>query len=456
MFQSPEDFEPVSMPCAVTDGNKLQVAAGRGDFDDSLEKKTADRRVGITKEEESFHPADISTICVSRSVWSKLSEMRILNKREVGEVCRREPYRSNAESRFVRGLVEQGPGRFVSNARASARALETDSRIIPVIVSDGSSGNSSVCSLLAHYVESPSSQLAQLGSRIESVLARPFLKLLGGVLRAGRLGRVCYLNDWLMTTNPQSHFEEEQIDEATGLLTAKYPDRAVVVRSVNELTRPGLPDLLRRRGYQLTRSRRIYIFDPGKPDFRMKENLRKDLRKLRHWEGTITRAPLDTADIKRVAALYRGLYLHKYTSGNPEFTDEYFRTVINEGLFETRCLVKGGQILAFTAWKPETDFMLGTLIGYDLTRPRKEGLLRMAFALDFEESLRRMVPYHISSGAGYFKRLRGAVATTEYDAIFYRHLPAKTRVYWWMFRALMLLAEKLEGERIDFKKAPAS
>jgi hypothetical protein len=78
----------------------------------------------------------------------------------------------------------------------------------------------------------------------------------------------------------------------------------------------------------------------------------------------------------------------------------------------------------------------------------------MAFAIDFKEALDRNVLYHISSGAGYFKRLRGALPITEYDAIFSNHLARKPRTFWSLFRILMYLAERSEGERIDFKKAP--
>jgi hypothetical protein len=186
----------------------------------------------------------------------------------------------------------------------------------------------------------------------------------------------------------------------------------------------------------------------------MREDLRKDLRLLRRWSDKIKRAPLGDRGILRVAELYRDLYLRKYSSGNPDFTNQFFRTVINEGLFEFRYLEQNGEILAFTAWKPEDDSILGTLIGYDLDRPREMGLYRMMFAIKLKEALDRKVPYHLSAGAGNFKRLRGAVPTTEYDAIFSRHLSRKSRTFWTLFRTLMYLAERCEGEKIDFKKAP--
>jgi hypothetical protein len=257
-----------------------------------------------------------------------------------------------------------------------------------------------------------------------------------------------------MTTNPGIQLNANQIEEVTNLLISQFPDRAVVFRSLNQVTRGELQGALLEKGYKLVRSRRVYIFDSSCPDFRIKENLRKDLRLLRSWREKIKRPPLDERGIQRVAELYRGLYLRKYSSGNPDFTNQFFRTVINEGLFEVRYLEQNGEIVAFTAWKPEDDSMLGTLIGYDLDRPREMGLYRMMFAIKLKEALDRKVPYHLSAGAGYFKRLRGAVPTTEYDAVFSRHLARRPRIFWILVRALMCLAERSEGETIDFKKAP--
>jgi hypothetical protein len=62
----------------------------------------------------------------------------------------------------------------------------------------------------------------------------------------------------------------------------------------------------------------------------------------------------------------------------------------------------------------------------------------------------------VSSGAGHFKRLRGALPTAEFDAVHSRHLGPKQRICWQLFRALMYLAERSEGEMIDFKRAPTS
>jgi len=372
----------------------------------------------------------------------------------INEVALPETEQEKGEFAYLRFLVRNGPPDLISNVHASALALEFEGRMIPLILSDGNPADATVCSIQAHYVESPGSQLAQLDNQFYAAVARPFLGLLRCVIQSGGLGRVLYLNDWLMTTNPELRLNANQVKEIARFLTSKFPDRAIVIRSINKLTRAKLQRALQKNGFNMVRSRRIYIFDPSRSDFRRKQNLRRDIRLLGEWPGTIRKAPLDEHGIQRVAGLYRRLYLQKYSSGNPDLTTQFFRTVLNEGLFELRCLELDGEILAFTAWKTERESMLGTLVGYDLGRPQEMGLLRLAFALDFSESLDRKVPYHVSSGNGYFKRLRGAVSATEYDAVFSRHLSRKKRGFWKLFRVLMSLAEKSEGERIDFKRAP--
>jgi hypothetical protein len=381
--------------------------------------------------------------------------MKVVSAATINEAIRPQKGQDRGEFAFVQKLVANGPADLVANADVSARALEFEGRLIPLILSDGDPASSTVCSIQAHYVESPGSQLPQLGNRFYGLAARPFLVLLGHIIRAGGLGKVLYLNDWLMTTNPEVRLNTSQLQEITRYLTSEFPERAIVVRSVNPVTRSELQNALLGSGFELIRSRRIYVFDPSRDGFKRKENLRKDLKLLRKWPGKIGKGALSEKGIHRVAELYRDLYLRKYSSGNPDFTERFFRTVINEEVSEFRYLELDGEILAFTAWKHEPDSMLGTLIGYDTELPQERGLLRMAFAIDFGEALSRNVPYHLSSGNGQFKRLRGCVPTTEYDAVFSRHLSLRKRTCWKLFRLLMKLAEKLEGEKIDFKKAPS-
>jgi hypothetical protein len=380
--------------------------------------------------------------------------MKLLSSNTIGEAALPQTEIENAQFTYVSRLVKDGPINFASNSHASALALELDNQLIPLIVSDGNPSDTTVSSMPAHYVESPASQLPQLDSFLYATFARLFLFLLRQVLEMGRLGQVAYLNDWLMTTNPEIQLDQKRLKEITRLLIGRFPDRAIIVRSNNHVTRSELHSVLLAQGFEMIRSRRIYLFDPTRDDFKRKENLRKDLRLLRNWPGKIRSGPLDEKEIQRVAELYRGLYLRKYSSGNPSFTNRFFETVLNMGLFESRYLELDGEILAFTAWREDRNSLLGTLVGYDLERPQSMGLLRMAFAVDFATSLESGLPYHVSSGAGRFKRLRGALPATEYDAVFWRHLSRRKRKYWQMFQILMRLAEKFEGERIDLKKAP--
>jgi hypothetical protein len=361
---------------------------------------------------------------------------------------------TGGERKFVQTLAERGPGYFLSNSHASSFALDFDGMLIPLVVSDSNPADASVCSIESHYVESPLKQMGQLKGLLTPFLGRPFLMLLRAVIRAGGLGRVVYLNDWLMTTNFEVRLNTAQVQEITRFLTSKFPERAIVVRSVNRWTRRKLFLALRGSGYTLLRGRRIYVFDPLQENFKLKENLVKDLRLLEQWPGPIKQGPLSQEGIQRVAELYRGLYLQKYACGNPAFTLPFFEAVINGSVFEARYLEIDGEILAFTAWKQESESMLATLIGYDLSKPQKMGLYRTAFAIDFKTSLERKVPYNLSSGAGSFKKLRGAVPTTEYDAVYFRHLSQRQRLFWRVFQMMMFLAEKSEGERIDLKKAP--
>ena len=85
---------------------------------------------------------------------------------------------------------------------------------------------------------------------------------------------------------------------------------------------------------------------------------------------------------------------------------------------------------AFVSFFVEDGLMTAALLGYDLNRPRKLGLYRLAFALLIDEASRRKVLLNMSGGAGDFKMLRGAELVQEYDAVYDRHLPFARRLRW--------------------------
>lgn len=70
--------------------------------------------------------------------------MRLLAADRINEVTLAEPNREDGKANYVKRLVNEGPSGLVSNLHASARALEIDGRLIPLVLSDGNPEDATV------------------------------------------------------------------------------------------------------------------------------------------------------------------------------------------------------------------------------------------------------------------------------------------------------------------------
>ncbi len=332
---------------------------------------------------------------------------------------------------YIASFVRRGPRSYVDNANVRMDALVIDEKVLPLVISERVEGNSNVCSAYAHYFEYAFQELARRYRRVPSCLLKAPRSLLGALLRSGSIDRLVFVNNWLLTTNPSHGLSSAQIAALTAYLTRRYPDSAIVFRSVNPLAdRPGL-DALQTNGYRLVPSRRVYMLDTGSQRYLERSNVREDLRRLRQTSYSIVDRPEDLAShAPRIAALYRDLYLGKHSLLNPQFNTDFVSLTLEERFLTYRALIEDGRVDAFITYFVKDGLMTTSFLGYDLQRPRNLGLYRLAFALLITEAAQRKALLNISAGAGDFKMLRGAVPVQECDAVYDRHLPVPRRMLW--------------------------
>lgn len=352
------------------------------------------------------------------------SEVRLLGADALDRVDWPATHEAQWARRYLVPLITAGPRAYIDNVDAEMLVLRVDDRVWPVVVPAGRPDNAEVCSMHAHYIEYTAHEMKRRKGDHPQRLLRRTLPLAGAVLRACRVDDAVYVNNWLFATNPAPDLTPERARRATAFLTGRFPDRAVVFRSVNPLICRPQYEALRLAGYRMIPSRTVYLVDPTSRAFARSRDAKRDLKLLA--SGACARVgadALDDADVARIAELYRALYLDKHTWLNPAYTARWVELVVRGGTFAFTGLKRDGALVAFSAHYSQGDVITGSLIGYDPSLPQEFGLYRQAIALKLLEASRTGHLLNLSAGAAEFKLLRGAAPCIEYDAVYDRHLP---------------------------------
>ncbi len=314
----------------------------------------------------------------------------------------------------------------------------------PITVHDRRRTDSYPVSLMTQYLDYPRAELDLVSSATSRLAARFGLVAFEAILRGAMADRTVQWNSWMFSTNPVPEGLSGSAGAITGLLAQEFPGHAVVLRNIDEVGAPGLADQLIRQGYRLMTSRIVYCFDARQKPLRNTSTLRRDgkefasdprYRWVSPWE-------IQSSDAGRIAELYRMLYLDKHSRLNPQYDEAFVRAAIRDHWLEFHGLRDGSGRLVGIWGYFTLDHTLTTVpfIGYDTTLPPESGLYRQLFLGIHREVNDRKQLLNYSSGAGDFKRRRGAVPVVEFNAVFDRHLPERRRM---AFRIAAVLLNRL-------------
>lgn len=375
-------------------------------------------------------------------------QVEILDAGSIGQLSKlADP--SDWASRYLRPLVVEGASAYVENANVKIRALVVEGRVLPLVINPGVERCGGICSPYAHYVayslEEFEKRHAFLPPRLWDLLASPFSM----ALRAGRIDRVVYVNNWLFATNPSPALSSPQIGAVISLLSRIYPDFALVFRSVNPRIDGQGSRMFQAHGFRFVRSRRVYILDPTDGGYLEHKNAVRDLALLDRTSYEVMGGPALEPHVERLAHLYRDLYLVKHSSLNPQFNARFFSLTLEKETFVYRALRRGGTIDAFAAWFVQDGVMTGAVLGYDREQPRKIKLLPLLFAIMIREAIEKRLLLNLSAGVGPFKMLRGARPAEEFDAVFDRHLSLPRRLAWTGLGVAASVASRRSATRGD-------
>jgi len=318
---------------------------------------------------------------------------------------------------------------LVRNLTVSVEAFKIGGRAFPLTINDaGEVPNCYICRPSSAYIDYAIDETRNFVSH--PLLRRLLRGLIGAcapLVRLSGLDHQVQLNNWLFSTNPVPLLDRKTVAALRAALTARFPDRAIVIRSLNEIADPATIAALTAEGFRMLAARQIYIFADHAS---MTNDMKRDRKRLRTTPfETVGDGDFTEADYARCEALYRMLYLDKYTPLNPHYPARYIGEMHRRGILQLAGLRRpGGELVAVTALSKNGRTLTQPIVGYDTGLPVGDGLYRMMMAMAQDHATAHGLFFNMSAGAATFKRLRGAVATVEYNAVYAGHLPLRRRV----------------------------
>ncbi|MEO1638324.1 MAG: GNAT family N-acetyltransferase, partial [Pseudomonadota bacterium] len=193
-------------------------------------------------------------------------------------------------ARFA-GIFAQVPSQdLIANINCTVGVESFGDLTMPVTRSDPPNGY--LCSPSAAYLDYGAEETRHFTSN--PVLRLGLLGLLKSaapLLRAARLDRQVQINNWLFSTCPAPPISAATAVAMRGRFIASDPDRAIVIRSLNDALDSESMAHLAAAGFFLLPARQIYI-----ADHRAAGKMTKDMRKDRKLLRTSVYAIVDSND----------------------------------------------------------------------------------------------------------------------------------------------------------------
>ena len=136
--------------------------------------------------------------------------------------------------KFLTPLIEKGVSAHIKNVKTDLRVLVCGDHFFPVTINETEYENSYVCSPFSYFISYAKEESnAHLTSKWAAPLIRMLLHGAEKILKWFQVNKIIIINNWFSSTNLYSPIPPVQLEQIVRFLKRRYPDHAIVFRSLD-------------------------------------------------------------------------------------------------------------------------------------------------------------------------------------------------------------------------------
>ncbi|UZR94974.1 hypothetical protein [Chondrinema litorale] len=347
---------------------------------------------------------------------------------------------------YILPFIEKGSRHFISNSEHEMALAIVNGKAFPLTIGNLKSKSSCyLVSFLSQYFDYAQEEVLENDKYTanQKRIARfvvPIFRFLGNL---SGMEKVVFINNYILSTSLYPDTSELNLVEFLKKLEEKFPQHALVFRSVNDRTEKVLLKELEVLEGKTLACRQLYMLDPKLGKYKKKRPFVMD-SKL--WAKTTDlewiKVVAFTKEEKAAAIhFYKNLYIEKYSSLNPHYTEDYLDIALKGKVLDFYLLKdkETAEVKAVQAVATRNNVITTPFIGYDQSAPKEKGLYRLMNVQLTQLAVENNAVLNMSSGASKFKVSRGGEPCFEYHVVFDAHLKWSRK---WIWSLLHYFSEK--------------
>ena len=262
------------------------------------------------------------------------------------------------------------------------------------------------------------------------------LDILYFILKILKVENTVFVFNLFLSTILYPELDEKTIVKLIKILEAKYPNKAIVFRSINNDLTWNIKSKLENNSFYRLASRQIFYSSLKEKDIILKKkSFIEDWRYFRKIGYKIKNTDFNDNDIIRIKTCYDVLYLNKYSSNNPKFTLDYYKNLIKIYIFYINIL--WNENIEAVYWYYNIWNQITTpIFWYNLKNNKNKKLYRQISYLLTIDWFKIATYINQSSWVWEFKLNRWAKMDIEYTMFYIKHLNFFRRLPWLLLKII--------------------